>query len=474
MHFHQIYDAGLAQYAYLIGCDATGKAILVDPERDIDRYLEIARREGVRVVAVTESHIHADFLSGARELATRDPAVRVLLSDEGDADWKYRWPEIDRRAWTPLRHGDSIRIGNVELRVLHTPGHTPEHLAFLIVDHGGGASEPMAMLSGDFVFVGDLGRPDLLETVAGVHGAMEPSARRLFASARDFLALPEWLQVWPGHGAGSACGKALGAVPSSTVGYEKRFSPALAAVSAGERPFVDFILAGQPEPPVYFARMKRLNRDGAPVLGELPVPRRLAVDELAAAGRRSALVLDLRTDREDYFESHLRGALCAPFNRAFPTVAGSYVAPDEEIVLIVPELQVGAAVRALARIGLDRVTGWAPPEALAELPVELRASIPAIGFAALEDERHQARVVPLDVRAAGEFELRHVPGALNVAHTRLAAELDALPRDRALLVYCEGGARSASAVSFLVRQGFDARYVRGQFADWHERAAKAV
>jgi hydroxyacylglutathione hydrolase len=471
MLFRQIFDDQLAQYAYLVGCQRSHEAILIDPERDVDRYLDIAKREGLRIVAVTETHIHADFLSGARELVTRDPAIRLLLSDEGDADWKYRWPEADGRAWTKLSQGDSIRIGNVELRVLHTPGHTPEHLAFLVVDHGGGVDEPMALLSGDFVFVGDLGRPDLLETAAGVHGAMEPSARRLFASAREFLALPEWIQVWPGHGAGSACGKALGAVPSSTVGYEKRFSPALAAVGAGERRFIDFILAGQPEPPVYFARMKRLNRDGAPVLGALPAPRRLAAGELAAAARSGAMVLDLRADRSAYLADHLRGSLCAPFNRTFPTVAGSYVGPEEEIVLIVAEAQVDAAIRALVRVGLDRVVGWSPAETLAELSADLRVSIPAIDFATLERERHEKRVVLLDVRAASEFAARHVPGAQHLAHTRLAAELDAIPTDRPLLVYCEGGARSAAASSFLARRGFDARCVQGEFADWRERAA---
>ncbi len=471
MLFRQIFDDRLAQYAYLVGCQRTREAILVDPERDVDRYLEIARQEGLRIVAVTETHIHADFLSGARELAQRDPAVRLCLSDEGDADWKYRWPDADGRAWSKLRHGDSIRIGHVELRALHTPGHTPEHLSFLIVDHGGGADEPMALLSGDFVFVGDLGRPDLLETAAGVHGAMEPSARRLFASAREFLALPEWIQVWPGHGAGSACGKALGAVPSTTVGYEKRFSPALHAVGAGERDFIDFILAGQPEPPVYFARMKHLNRDGAPLLGALPAPRRLSAGELAAAARAGATVLDLRTDRSAFLADHLRGSLGAPFNRAFATVAGSYVRPEDEIVLVAPEALVEAAVRTLVRVGLDGVTGWAPPEMLADLPADARAALPELDFGALERQRLGERVALLDVRAASEFAAGHVPGALNVAHTRLAADLDELPRDRPLLVYCESGARSTAAAAFLARQGFDVRCVVGNFFDWRATAA---
>ncbi|HEX9801060.1 MAG TPA: rhodanese-like domain-containing protein [Thermoanaerobaculia bacterium] len=474
MLFRQIVDDRLAQYAYLVGCQRTGQAILVDPERDVDRYLEAARSEGVRITAVTETHIHADFLSGARELAARDPGIRVYLSDEGDADWKYLWPDRDGRAWTPLRHGDVLLVGNVELRVRFTPGHTPEHVAFEIVDRGGGADAPMALLSGDFVFVGDLGRPDLLETAAGVAGAREPSARRLFASARDFVTLPEWLQVWPGHGAGSACGKALGAVPSSTVGYERRFSPALAAAAAGERAFVDFILAGQPEPPVYFARMKRLNKEGPPVLGELPRPARLAAAELARwLGRDDAVVLDTRRDRAAFFARHARGALFAPFNRTFPTIAGSYVEPEQKIVLVVDETELDESVRCLVRVGLDRVAGWAPPAILAQLDGEDVRAVPRLDFAdGFDAALGEPDVAVLDVRSAAEFEAGHVPGALHAAHTRLAAELDALPRERPLLVHCQTGSRASSAASYLARRGFDVRYVDGELAAWMAAPAR--
>ena len=246
MFFRQIVDEKLAQYAYLIGCQRTGEAIVIDPERDIDRYIDIARENGLTITAVTETHIHADFLSGCREFAERT-GVRVYLSDEGDADWKYEW-------YRPYDHvllhdGDVFSVGHIDVKAVFTPGHTPEHLSFMVTDRGGGATEPLGMASGDFVFVNDLGRPDLLESAAGFAGAMRPSAIRLFHSAQRFIQFPEFLQVWPGHGAGSACGKALGAVPETTVGYEKRFSPALQAVLEGESTFVDFILEGQPEPP---------------------------------------------------------------------------------------------------------------------------------------------------------------------------------------------------------------------------------
>ena len=178
MLIRQIFDEKLAQYAYLVGCQASGDALIIDPERDIDRYVEIAESEGLTITAVAETHIHADFLSGAREFAERFGA-RLYLSDEGDADWKYEWAAHGEYDAQLLKDGDAFKVGNIAVQAVHAPGHTPEHLVFLITDEGGGADEPMGMASGDFVFVGDLGRPDLLETAANLAGMMEPSARRI-------------------------------------------------------------------------------------------------------------------------------------------------------------------------------------------------------------------------------------------------------------------------------------------------------
>jgi hydroxyacylglutathione hydrolase len=277
MILRQYHDPKLAQYAYLIGCQATGEALLIDPERDIDQYVRAAAAEGVRITAVTETHIHADFLSGAREFAEQHD-VHLYLSDEGGEDWRSNWVRGARADGTPYRvtllaHEDTFRVGNIEIRALHTPGHTPEHMSFVVIDHGGGASTPIGVATGDFVFVGSLGRPDLLEQAAGIEGVQEDAARELFGSLPRFNELADHLQVWPGHGAGSACGKGLGAVPMSTVGYEKLYNAALADAGSGKDHFVAAILAGQPEPQMYFARMKRDNRDGVPILGPLPRPR---------------------------------------------------------------------------------------------------------------------------------------------------------------------------------------------------------
>ena len=241
MFFRQIFDEKLAQYAYIVGCQQTGEALVIDPERDIDRYVRAVEEEDLTITAVAETHIHADFLSGARELAERFD-VQLYLSDEGTKDWKYEWVKNGDYDHTLLKDGDSFRVGKIEVKAVHTPGHTPEHVSFLVTDRGGGASEPMGMATGDFVFVNDLGRPDLLESAAKMEGMMEPSARTLFNTVQGFLEMPDYIQVWPAHGAGSACGKALGSVPGTTVGYEKRFSPAIEAARRGEDAFVDFIL----------------------------------------------------------------------------------------------------------------------------------------------------------------------------------------------------------------------------------------
>lgn len=265
MLLRYLYDTNLAQASYLVGCQRTGEALVVDPNRETARYLEVAEREGLRITAVTETHIHADFLSGARQLAARAGA-RLLLSDEGGPDWLYGFEHEG------LRDGGTFMVGNVRIQVMHTPGHTPEHLAFLLTDTAN-ADEPMGLFTGDFLFVGDIGRPDLLETAAGVAATKEPSARTLFRSLQKVRGLPDWLQVWPGHGAGSACGKALGAVPSTTLGYELRFNWAFGIEDENE--FVRQVLKGQPEPPRYFAEMKRINRDGPPILNGLSKPNLL-------------------------------------------------------------------------------------------------------------------------------------------------------------------------------------------------------
>lgn len=455
MLIRQLMDDKLAQYTFLVGCQRTGEALLVDPERDVDRYLEAADREGLRIVAVAETHIHADFLSGARELVARIPGIGLFLSAEGGDQWQYEWPQRDGANVTWLRDGTTFEVGNIAFRAWHTPGHTPEHMSFVVTDRGAGTTNAMGLLTGDFVFVGDLGRPDLLESAAGIAGMMEPSARRLYASTRRLLALPDYLQVWPGHGAGSACGKALGAVPTTTIGYERRVSPAIAASDRGERAFVDFILADQPEPPLYFARMKRLNKTGQPVLGTLPAPRRLEARDLGELARTTSVqIIDTRCDRRAFLAAHVPGALHAPLNRTFPTIIGSLVDPERPIVLLVDAGSLDEAVRDLIRIGYDRIQRWMPPPSVDEMRRcgVTPATIPSIDFAEFERRRRREPLAILDVRGAREYNARHLPEAINIAHTRLRAKASEIPATRPLYVHCQSGARAAAAAAFLAAQ----------------------
>ncbi len=468
MLLRQIFDPRLAQYTYLIGCQATGEALVIDPERDIDRYIDAAEAEGLTLTAVAETHIHADFLSGARELAER-LGVHVYVSAEGGPDWQVEWANTYPRT-TRLRHGDSFHVGNIEVRALHTPGHTPEHLSYVVVDRGSGASEPVGIVTGDFVFVGDLGRPDLLEQAAGLVGVQEDAARSLHRSLPEFLALSDHVQVWPGHGAGSACGKSLGAVPTSTVGYERRYNAALAAAMGGEDHFVETILADQPEPPLYFARMKRQNREGPPLLGDLPRPRRVALQEIAAlVADDDVVVVDARTGRDAFMARHLPGSLYAPLDRAFNTVVGSLVEDEtRSILLVVGEDRVEEAVRDLVRIGYDRFAGFLEPETLERWFTRggAASSIDVIGWARMAELAREGGHRVVDVRGAAEYGAGHVPGAVNLPHTRLPVLEDRIPSDATLLVHCAAGGRSAVAGAYLAARGFDVRYVDGDWSDW--------
>ncbi|MCI0363340.1 MAG: MBL fold metallo-hydrolase [Phycisphaerales bacterium] len=477
MLFRMIYDDKLAQAAYLIGCQGTGDAIIIDPQRDVDRYIDAAKANKLRIVAVAETHIHADFLSGTRQLAEATGA-KVYVSDEGDADWKYQW--LNKRSGGGsyphqlLKDGNTFRIGSIQFKVLHTPGHTPEHISFLVTDLGGGVNEPMGIITGDFVFVGDLGRPDLLETAAGVVGAKTLAARTLFRSARAFRQLPDYLQVWPAHGAGSACGKALGAVPQSTVGYEKRFNPSLTAAD-NEELFVQSILEGQPEPPLYFARMKHENKYGPAILDKLPQPAELDAAWLKKLDGKRVAILDTRPWAK-FKAGHLPRALHAPLNSSFPTVAGSFVEAGTPIVLVIEGRRVEEAARDLVRIGLDEVTGFVTPqtlEAAAAQGVPL-ATTDEIDIPTLRRRINDGESFVLDVRKASEYQDGHIAGALNVAHTRLLDHLDELPKDRAILVHCLAGGRSALATALLQRHGFDATNIAGGFGAWQAAGGEVV
>jgi len=465
MLLERFYDSALAQASYLIGCQATGEALVVDPNRDIDQYVEFARRRDLRISHVTETHIHADFVSGARALAARTGA-QLLLSGEGGEGWQYAFAgDAGARL---LRDGDSFLVGNVRIDVLHTPGHTPEHLAFVVTDTPA-TDRPMGVLTGDFLFVGDVGRPDLLERAAGIADTMEAGARTLWRSLQRFTALPDYVQIWPGHGAGSACGKALGAVPYSTLGYEKIANWAFGI--RDEETFVREVLAGQPTPPRYFAEMKRVNRDAQPVDGaRREVAQRPARDAeaLLATG---TVVVDVRPTAA-FASGHIPGTLNLPLGDSFIGWAGWFLPYDRDLVLIAETAERAAgAATALAMIGLDRVRGWMDVEALTawrESGHELE-TIPQLTAGELAARRADPSrpVEVLDVRAESEWTSGHIPGVRNIPLGTLPDHLAELDRETPLVLQCQGGGRSSVAASLLRSHGFrNVINLQGGFRGW--------
>lgn len=472
MLLKRFYDDSLAQASYLVGCQATGDALVIDPNRDSEQYLAAAEAEGLRIAAVTETHIHADFVSGSRELAARTGA-KLYLSDEGDANWKYAFAAAAGAVL--VRNGDTFWVGNIKLEVLHTPGHTPEHICFMLTDTRA-SDHPMGVFTGDFVFVGDVGRPDLLEKAARVVGSAEQGARTLFRSLQRFKTLPDYLQIWPGHGAGSACGKGIGAVPQSSLGYERLANWAFAYED--EEAFVAAVLAGQPEPPKYFAQMKRINKEGPPLLGGFPRPQRLPGDQLLALLGQGALVVDTRSSAA-FAAGHVPGAISIPLDYAFVTWAGWLIPYDVPFYLLVDDdapRAVDQAVRELAKIGLDQVAGYAGGDMLAAWTAAGRAleTIPQIVAEDLAALARADGVALVDVRGEAEWLEGHMPAARHIPLGYLVDRLDEIPRDRPVVVYCRSGARSSIAAGLLQAKGVkDVRNLVGGIVRW-QAAGHAV
>ena len=463
----RFYDAKLAQASYLIASTGTGHAIVIDPNRDIEQYLHAAADEGVTISHVTETHIHADFVSGSRELTARAQA-QILLSNEGGPDWRYAFARAAGAVL--LADGDRFDVGTVRFDVKHTPGHTPEHMMFLVTDTSSD-DQPLAAVTGDFLFVGDVGRPDLLERAAHVAGSMDSAARALFHSLRVFEPLADHLQIWPGHGAGSACGKGLGALPQSTLGYERRTNWALKITA--EDDFVRQVLDGQPEPPAYFAEMKRINRDGPPARSPDAAPDLLDVDRLAAVLDAGALVIDTR-QAAAFAAAHLPGTLNIPLNRSFTTWAGALVPYTAAFYLIIdqhgsPGHGLREALRDLSLIGLEQVAGYADTGVVREWAASGRQTrdVPRLDARRAASMVHEHRALVLDVRSRAEWSGGHVPGAVHIPLAELPRRTETIVGAGPIVVHCQGGARSAIAASLLLARGAAPVYdLTGGFHEW--------
>ena len=448
MFFQHVYDKTLAQASYFIGCQKAGVAAVIDAKRDVDTYLEIARQNNMTITHILETHIHADFLAGSRELAALTGG-KLYLSDEGGPGWQYEFDHVG------LKHGDTLMVGNLKIEVLHTPGHTPESISFLLTDTPA-SPEPVMLFTGDFVFVGDIGRPDLLEKAAGIKGTQDAGAHEMYKSIQRFTQVPDYVQVWPGHGAGSACGKALGAVPSSTVGYEKIRNWAF-RFGNDEPGFVRFLLEDQPEPPKYFAMMKRLNKVERPLLTEVPKLRRLTNEEMRKALSNGTKLIDARVKTE-FAKGFIPGSINIQGNNAFATWAGWYLGYDEPFMLLAAEGQLEDLTRKLMRIGLDNILGYVPSTEEYTKEGGRLETVPVIGIEELKVMMSEPDVQLVDLRGASEYKSGHIQGAEHVFVGTLPANMDKVKKDGKVVIFCQGGDRATIGYSLLAREGYSNVY----------------
>jgi hydroxyacylglutathione hydrolase len=444
MFFKQYSLDGLACQSYFVGDGDS--AVVVDPQRDVDIYLETAREQGLTIQHVIDTHLHADHVSGNTELAHRTGAV-LHIHPAAEA----RYPHV------ALREADEVRAGAVRLRALFTPGHTPDHISLAVTDTAR-SDEPWFVLTGDWVFVGDIGRPDLLGQEAS-----RRLAGQMYDSIHAQLAiLPDSVELYPGHGAGSLCGRAMSAKLSSTVGFERRFNPSLGIEDKEE--FVKILTTDLPSQPPNVAFIKKLNREGPPVLGELAA-HHLSVATVRRMMKEGAVLVDTR-EPGAFGSGHARGTLNIVLSSGqFATRLGFLVAPGTAVIFIARGAEEClSAFRAAVRVGLDRVKGYLTAAEAKALPAE---TLPQMSSERLRAALKKGGVHVLDVRERSEYAPGHVPGAQWIPLGQLAARMGELPKDGRLAVICAGGMRSSSAASLLMRSGFnDVVNVTDGFDGW--------
>jgi hydroxyacylglutathione hydrolase len=436
--FQRFFDDGLAHSSYLLGCSRAREAVVIDPRRDVDVYVDAARQHGLAITHTIETHIHADFVSGARELA----AIGARPVAGPGAGLRFDHHEA--------RDGETLQIGELSLRLLHTPGHTPEHMTIVATDPGG----PIRAFTGDTLFVGAVGRPDLLG---------EELTRALAADLYDslfhtLLSLGDDVEVHPAHGAGSLCGAGIGREPHSTIGQERRFNPMLQHTSRDA--FVTAVLGDLPETPAYFSRMKRLNHDGPRVLGlatAVEPPRALSAAAADRAVRDGAIVIDLR-GAGAFADGHVPGAINIRYGSKIGYWAGWVIAPEVRLVLMTAEgggRQAAEAYRQLLRVGLEHVEGYIDGGAAAwsagGLPVSRITLITARDLSDRVMRREPLTVV--DVRTPREWREGHLEGAVHMPVGDVPNRAAELPAEVPVATICEGGFRSSLAASLLERAG---------------------
>ena len=458
MIFRQYLLKCLSQMSYLIGDETTGRAVVVDPRRDVSTYLLDAAAAGLRIERVIETHCHADFLSGHLELAAA--GADISYGSGADVDFPVEF----------LTDGQCLDLGQVRLQIRATPGHTPESISIVVYEHRGDAT-PYGVLTGDTLFIGDVGRPDLL-SAAGQSSA--DLAGQLFRSLHDkLLTLPDETRVFPAHGAGSSCGRSLSSETSSTIGEQRRANYALQLSS--EDVFVAAVTEGQSPAPPYFSFDAQRNRAQRSLLDERTPPVPIAFAELAAEQFEGAVVLDARA-AQDFAAAHLRGSMNIGLEGRFAEYAGTVLLPEQRIVVLTPPGRELEAKIRLGRIGFDNVVGFLadPMTTFSEHPDLLERSSRLAATALMKRRNEIADLALLDVRNPRELEDGAIPGALNVPLASLVQRIDELDPARPIVVYCASGYRSMIAASRLSAAGFaDVSDLLGGYAAWAAASAAA-
>lgn len=448
----QFVDEALGNSAYLVGSRETRQAALIDPLRDVDRYLAAAEGQGVNITHVLDTHLHADFVSGARELAAQVGA-RIGASAEAKVGFEHQ----------PLVEGDLISLGHLTLSVLRTPGHTPEHISFLL--NGDNAPTPTALFSGGALIVGGAARTDLLG-----HDLSLPLARHLYHTLHDkIMVLPDAVNVYPTHGAGSFCAAPTSSDRVTTIGRERQHN--VLAQARSEEEFVQLSLSGLPSYPVYYREMRGVNQRGPQVFGGLPLLKPLSADEVQGYAERGTLVLDVRS-KDAFAEAHLPGAYGIQLDAPLSTWAGWLIPFGVPLVLVAENAGERAdAIRQLIRIGYDNLTGYLADGLAAWGKAGLKTeSLPTISIRELHEQLQSGdSLMVLDVRQDSEWETGHIPGAMHIEAGRLPWDDLPLPTDKPVVAYCARGARSTAGVSVLVRRGYrNVLQVREGFDGWAE------
>lgn len=446
MFTEQFFIEGLGCASYIVGCEAKGIAVVIDPDRDVQKYLDIAKSRGLKITHIIETHLHADHVSGNSDLAVRSGA-EIYLHESSGAEFAHK----------KVKHDDVIELGNVHLKVLHTPGHTPESITLLASDTTR-SKEPWLALTGDTLFVGDIGRPDLVGA-----DAARGLADEMYASlTQKLLPLNDSLLIYPGHGAGSLCGKSIGSMRSTTLGYERKYNPALSPRE--KEAFIEFATSDLPEQPGNHTRIKAINRKGVIPLGEI-VNKPLTIKESIPHFQRGAGLLDTRS-KEEYVKAHVPGSIHLEADSQLSNRIGFVFPPEAPMILLLEDVtRYEQVVYSLARVGYENIVGYLTegldvwesmglPITSGDIkdiePVELNNLLKSCA------NGDCPRIV--DVREPWEYKQGHVPGATLIPLGQLSARLNELNPDSPVAVICASGSRSQSAAALLGQKGFKTVY----------------